>query len=404
MTQTSSPPQKSISKKADRQPQADQFCIVGTSEITLWGMQPAERLRRGFAQIGVTREISPAELAKTKKPVILARADAVIDTPLLTALAQQPGQILTGSDGSQGQRLAVQTPAKTAKQAADILLGTKPLPKSTSFTDTNPAEFDVAYWAKLRKREVPYAMAVTTHNIAQIEWRMFMATYKGATDFVTKHIWPWPAFHITRAIAPLGITPNMVTTLSAICVVLAYFFFQEGAWTTGLIAAWAMALLDTVDGKLARVTLTSSKWGDVFDHGIDLIHPPFWYLAWGYGLAASGLALSTTVFWWTMIAIFAGYILQRLMEGIAIKFLGLEIHIWRPIDTLFRQITARRNPNMAILTISVLFGRPDWGLLGVAAWTIICLVLHGGQIIQGLRARKKHGVLTSWLTKSATGS
>ena len=404
MTQTSSPPQKSISKKAGRQRQADQFCIVGTSEITLWGMQPAERLRRGFAQIGITREISPAELAKTKKPVILARADAVIDTPLLTALAQQPGKILTGSDGSQGQRLAVQTPAKTAKQAADILLGTKPLPKSTSLTDTNPAEFDVAYWAKLRKREVPYAMAVTTQNIAQIEWRMFMATYKGATDFVTKHIWPWPAFHITRAIAPLGITPNMVTTLSAICVVLAYFLFQEGAWTTGLIAAWAMALLDTVDGKLARVTLTASKWGDVFDHGIDLIHPPFWYLAWGYGLANSGLALSSDVFWATMIAIFAGYILQRLMEGVAIKFLGLEIHIWRPIDTLFRQITARRNPNMAILTISVLLGRPDWGLLGVAAWTMICLILHGGQIIQGLSARKKFGVLTSWLTKSATGT
>ena len=38
------------------------------------------------------------------------------------------------------------------------------------------------------------------------------------------------------------------------------------------------------------------------------------------------------------------------MEGIAIKWLGLEIHIWRRIDTLFRQITARRNPNLVILT------------------------------------------------------
>lgn len=367
-------------------------------------MSPAERLRRGLKQIGLTREISEDELAKTKSPVILVRADAVIDTPLLTALRHQPGKILTGSDGSEGERLAVLASAKAAKQAASIVLSKKPVPKSARLSEASPAEFDVAYWAKLRKREVPYAMAVTGQNTAQIEWRMFMATYKGATDFVTKHIWPWPAFHITRAIAPLGITPNMVTTLSAICVVLAYFLFQEGAWAWGLLAAWAMALLDTVDGKLARVTLTSSKWGDVFDHGIDLIHPPFWYLAWGFGLAASGLALSTDVFWGTMIVIFAGYILQRLMEGIAIKFLGLEIHIWRPIDTLFRQVTARRNPNMAILTISVLFGRPDWGLLAVAAWTMICLVLHGGQIVQGLSARRKYGTLTSWLTKSATRS
>ena len=44
-----------------------------------------------------------------------------------------------------------------------------------------------------------------------------------------------------------------------------------------------MTFLDTVDGKLARTTLTSSKWGDIFDHGIDLVHPPFWYVAWGAG-------------------------------------------------------------------------------------------------------------------------
>ena len=109
-----------------------------------------------------------------------------------------------------------------------------------------------------------------------------------------------------------------------------------------------MTFLDTVDGKLARTTLTSSKWGDYFDHGIDLIHPPFWYVAWGYGLLATGTQWSNEVFWSVMVAILGGYILQRVIEGIAIKWLGLEIHIWRPIDTLFRQITARRNPNLVI--------------------------------------------------------
>src|SRR5205814_4321962 len=100
----------------------------------------------------------------------------------------------------------------------------------------------------------------------------------------------------------------------------------------------------------------SSKWGEVFDHGIDLIHPPFWYWAWLHGLAAYGRPIeplyATMVLW----AIIAGYVAQRLIEGLFIKrFGGMHIHVWRPIDSQFRLITARRNPNMVILVAALLF-------------------------------------------------
>ena len=157
-----------------------------------------------------------------------------------------------------------------------------------------------------------------------------------------------------------------------------------------------MTFLDTVDGKLARSTLSSSKWGDIFDHGLDLVHPPFWYVAWAYGLAAQGYVWSPSLFWWVIGAILGGYLLQRVMEGIAIKWLGLEIHIWRPIDTLFRQVTARRNPNLIILSLLTIAGRPDLGLIGVAAWTVICLLLHAFQLAQALLARR-NGPLISWM-------
>ncbi len=89
------------------------------------------------------------------------------------------------------------------------------------------------------------------------------------------------------------------------------------------------------------------------------------------------------------------------MEGIAIKSFGLEIHIWRRIDTLFRQITARRNPNMVILTASALVGRPDLGIFAVTAWTVICLVLHGVQLVQAASAKRRLGNLTSWMSQPA---
>src|SRR5262249_5853747 len=123
---------------------------------------------------------------------------------------------------------------------------------------------------------------------------------------------------------------------------------------------------------------------------------PFWYIAWALGLAADGYQWSDDLFWWVTGSILAGYILQRLMEGIAIKWLGLEIHIWRPIDTLFRQVTARRHPDLAILTVFAIFGRRDLGLIAVAVWTAACLVLHAIQLAQAFIARRA-GPLASWM-------
>jgi len=104
--------------------------------------------------------------------------------------------------------------------------------------------------------------------------------------------------------------------------------------------------------------------------------------------------------WWTaMWVILAGYVLQRVMEGVAIKWLGLEIHIWRRIDTFFREITARRNPNLVILTVLALVERPDLGFLAVAWWTGICLVLHGVQIVMAFAEKRREGRLSSWMTR-----
>ncbi len=39
-----------------------------------------------------------------------------------------------------------------------------------------------------------------------------------------------------------------------------------------------------------------------------------------------------------------GYLAGRLLEGLFLLLFSMETHCWRPIDTLFRTITARRNP------------------------------------------------------------
>ncbi len=373
------------------------LCIAGEAGPALWGRTLAERLAQQFAKEGLKETIALSEAARHNGPVVVVRADAAIDQPLIPILLKRPNLLLVG-EGADGQMpIAAQVRGAQAAAIAEILAGKREVTPELKLLRRTPAELDADFWKALRKRETPYAMAVSAANRGAVEWRMFMGTYKGATDIVTKHLWPVPAFHATRWLAPRGISPNMVTAAGALFMLLAFWLFLDGRFLAGLVAAWAMTFLDTVDGKLARATLTSSKWGDIFDHGIDLVHPPFWYVAWAVGLGAAGIAWPPAIFWWVTGAILGGYAVQRAIEGIAIKWLGLEIHIWRPIDTLFRQVTARRNPNLILLTVLALAGKPDWGLIAVALWTVICLVLHALQLTQALAARRR-GPLTSWMT------
>ncbi len=377
---------------------APALCIIGNNDIQLFGRSIPDRIREQFKRAGLTKEISVENINTHHGPAILVSANCVLDQPLIAALIKRPNLAITSEKQAGTKVLAAHVRASDIA-AVILAMQTGEALQRSGVLLRAPSEMDTNFWQALRKRETPYALPVTSDNRTSVEWRMFMGTYKGATDLVTKHLWPVPAFHFTRWLAPRGITPNMVTTVGAVMTVAAFFIFMYGHFAWGLAAAWAMTFLDTVDGKLARTTLTSSKWGDVFDHGIDLVHPPFWYIAWAVGLSSWGIIWSSQLFWWVTAAILGGYVVQRLMEGISIKWLGLEIHIWRKIDTLFRQITARRNPNLILLTLGTLIGKPDWGLLAVAAWTIICLLLHGLQLLQAFAAKKNSGPLVSWMTQ-----
>ncbi|MGH6933517.1 MAG: CDP-alcohol phosphatidyltransferase family protein [Dongiaceae bacterium] len=261
------------------------------------------------------------------------------------------------------------------------------------------AELASSYNHELRKRAVPFALSLSMTPAIDVERAMFRASYKGVTDFVTKWLWPGPAFWVTRLCAAMGISPNAVTAASLVLVLVAMFLFGDGLFLTGLVAAWAMTFLDTVDGKLARVTLTSSKWGNVFDHGIDLLHPPFWYWAWWFTLAQwaspEQAELLTQAFW----AIVGGYILGRLQEGLFIWRFGIEIHAWQPIDSWFRLFTARRNPNLALLTVAALVGVPAIGFMAVAGWTVLSLLFHFARIGQAFLAKWSGHAVRSWLTE-----
>ncbi len=345
--------------------------FIGDPAALVWGMTSAERVRRLIAQESAKQPVTPG-------CTLHVNLDYAFD-PLL-------------------MRLALRMPGTAFVHGNDPVIGQwKDAPERTIDLATGPSFYN----EQLRKTETPFAMRLTPQTRYAIERASYFGAYKGVTDLLTKYLWPELAFHLTRLAASLRMTPNMVTAIGAILCVVATVLFWRGDYWAGVACGFVFMVLDTVDGKLARCTITSSKWGNAFDHGIDLVHPPFWWAAWAAGLSAWGFALSPPAFTVVMAAIFFGYVAQRLIEGVFLKAVRMDMHIWRPFDSWFRLITARRNPNMVILVGSLIFGRPDIGIVAVAWWTIISLVVHLAQLIQMIMARRRGEEIRSWLEETA---
>ena len=357
--------------------------VVGQSTLRVWGLPSALRLERQLALAGAL-----ADEARATRRVLL-RADWVYDDALIRGLvAAESDLALHAVDGI---AVAINVAAADAADAAALLAAGR---APASAREVSAAALADGYNNALRKREPPYLIPLSDATLPAIEQRVFGSSYKGVTDLVTLYVWPRPARWATRLCARAGITPNQVTTLSLVLVLVAMALFWTGHYALGLVAAWGMTFLDTVDGKLARVTLRSSPFGNAYDHSIDLIHPPFWWWAWIVGLPAAGFTLAPS--WLVLGVIVAGYVLQRVEEGIFIACFGIEMHIWQRFDSRFRLITARRNPNLLLLTASVLLGRPDLGIVAVAIWTAASLLIHALRLVQAALARR-HGRLRSWL-------
>ena len=376
-----------------------------TAPVEVWGLSPAERLCRTFRTAGVP----DAQIATGTScppvapdgPLLIFRTDYVFDERLTRVLLEQ------SLERSSVRSLALVDPETPATIVALVTTGsqreallhclTAPVGdgQREHLSCRVPDDLVPAYSSALRKYDPPYLLRVCAASLTQVENRMFRASYKGITDVVTRWVWPLPARAVTRLLARAHVAPNIVTGFSWMLVGLVTWLFLQGQFGLGLVGAWLMTFLDTVDGKLARVTCTSSRVGHVLDHGLDLVHPPFWYVAWAMGLAGS---FAPALIWHdpAVAIIIGGYILGRLLEGLFLLAFHLEIHSWRPIDSFFRTITARRNPNLILLTLGILVGRPDQGFWLVAVWTICSLGFHTLRLSQAAIQRWRGRPIRTW--------
>ena len=373
--------------------------VLEEAPVKLWGLSASERLRRQLQEAGGVKLVaSPAELPDTGQ-VLLLNGHYLFEVRTLAGLLTKSNSLLRcPQDG--GVAAAI-VDAVNVDAARDCVTG-KQDAAAASLESITPVDL-TAFNEALRSAQTPLLELVSEGRKPQLENRLYGNAYKGITDLVTKFLWPRPAKKAVRVAASLGVSPNMVTTLGLVLVLAACYLFLNGQYLAGLLAGWIMTLLDTVDGKLARVTVQSSKFGHLYDHLIDLFHPPFWYIYWGMSLGGFGsvLGFDQEQMYWMIII---GYVAGRIVEGIFPLLGNCTIFTWQPYDAWFRLVTARRNPCLVILTVSVVIGRPDWGFIAVTFWTVLTTMLMLVRLLQGLVARIRGGPLQSWLSADDVAS
>ena len=369
--------------------------------VPIWGRTSRERIERILGDS--VRPCTADQLTDlaADDTVLLFRGDYLYDDRLVSHLAATPN-ILLALDAPPGLAVAAHVPAALAAEALALVDGGAADATLPGVEHSTPNTVTLAFQKKLRKSEPPFVLPISAERRPALEQRLFDWSYKGVTDLVTKWAWPAPARRVVALAVRWRLTPNQVTLVGLVLVCIAGACFHAGLYGVGLAAGWLMTFLDTVDGKLARVTLTSSRFGHYFDHLIDLIHPPLWYLLWGLGLSAAqvgGLGLELATCFWL---IFAGYVAGRVVEGSFQLLLGrFSIFCWQPVDSWFRLITARRNPCLILLTASVLAGRPELGLLAVTGWTVASTLFLLGRLALAGRERLRRGEpLQSWLAEA----
>ena len=362
------------------------FETIGENNVRVFSLDPMTRARRLARKAGLDPDARPDDGA----PRVVASLASAWDPAWLRHVVARPGEVVTlggrpvlaHASGADAAVIAAMREAASYDGAGVI--------RAEQGADLHDAA--------LRKREIPFMMPLRADTARQVERAAYDGAYKGVTDILTLYLWRRLAFYLTRWAAAAGIRPNLVTTVGAAFCVAAFFLFWHGDYWAGVASGFAFMVLDTVDGKLARCTGTSSRWGHVFDHGVDLIHPPFWWVAWALGLEDYRRPLSPDVLVVVLTVILVGYIVQRGIEGVFMRrFGGIHIHVWRPIDSWFRLITARRNPNMVILVAALAFQRPDIGLILVAGWTALSLVFHAVRLAQALIEVARGRPVVSWL-------
>jgi hypothetical protein len=380
----------------------------------LWGMTPVERQIRELARLGVARVViwvseESAEsvhrlrgdlrrlyqvdldfrtatsteqlyraLTEAEEDLLLLEGEGVYDERILAhLLCQGPGVGVMDREGVSGFHLQRDQARRLGGvlQQESLPEKTAPLWADLGVAICSPDELE-HYVPSLRLTMAPLAVRVpAAEDFRSIDHLMYRRTFKGVIDAVARYGYYHLVRWLTRQLCRTELTPNLFTLLSVFSIWGAVPCFAVGHFGAGVLVAWVGVILDSVDGKLARLRLHLSDAMGAFEHIAAMPGLGLWYAATGWHLtegkllALDGWALVT----WVLLAAF---LLDKCITGGFKAIFGKELFDYRPLDAAFHLVAARRNISLALMTLGALVGHLEPAFAATAAWTLATLAFH----------------------------
>ena len=363
------------------------IAIIGETAERLWGLTPTERVRR----IAARRAMPVVSEDSRPRAQLYVNGRYVFEPGLIDWCAAAVGRAVL--DGA--IPVIVFPEAADRNECAQVLAnGSELSTKLVKRLEKPEASFD---FRELSKKTPPFVTRLTAANSKAAHRASFAAAYRGVADLVTTFIWPAPAYLLTRAFATARVKPNTITMISMACCLAAAVLWCRGDFWSGLLVAVLYMLLDTVDGKLARCTIASSRLGDVLDHGTDLLAPLILWSAWAVGardLDATSKE-TVTISWALMVAL---YLVQRAIEGAFVTKFGFQLHHWRPFDSAFKLVASQRNIQVVVVGLALAVVGPARALAIAAAWALVSTTVHAARYVHAIRLKSREVPIRRWLS------
>jgi len=345
----------------------------------LWGMTLVERLLREGARRGLREAVvvvgadSAFELARLR-PDMFRRYD--IDIRLIE-IDSAPGEV--DRLGSAGHALVCDGDVVHDDRVLDHLLAVGP-GHAVSGEDTAAAHVSIAalqahiasgqhadvtalpdvhttalselghYVPDLRLTMPPFLVRIAdAHTLRRVDHLLFHRTFKGVIDAVARYGYYHLVRCTTRWLSRTAISPNLLTLLSIVGIWATIPCFATGQIGWGILCAWVGVILDSIDGKLARLTINLSDAMGNIEHAAAMPGLGLWFVALGWHLSQGSLlsVSSASVACWVLVAAF---LVDKILTGAFRQIFGYELFDARPLDAAFHLIAARRNIHLLLLS------------------------------------------------------
>ena len=216
------------------------------------------------------------------------------------------------------------------------------------------------------------------------EQLLLRAAQKGVLDFPAILHAPIENFLVSR-LWHTPITPNQLTLLTTLVAWGVTALFAAGRLGWGVLGALLVGVLDGLDGKLARVKVETSQFGEL-EHLLDFLYEFSWWAVLAMHFHRTAQVPAAFLLLGLLLA---ADLVERGVRRRVKRTTGRDLDTIAPVDRLLRLVGGRRNIYVWILGAGVLLGRAGESYVVLCLWGAVTAALHLTRAAWILSARRR---------------